>query len=509
MFSNRTIRILGSGLLAVVSLHALRAESLDAGLLYDDFSLTLAVGHRTEISGPLFYFEQKESQTQWAMPPFWSSTRDTATDFEEFDLFYPLLTRDRFGSEYRFQIIQLFSFSGGNNQQENTQRRFTLFPFYFQQRSADTNLDYTALFPFYGHLIGRPLGLRDEARIVMFPFYAQTRKRDVVTDNYLFPFFHLRHGNGLTGWQVWPLVGHEQKTLTFKTNLFDTVEAVGGHDKWFTLWPIYFNTRTGIGTTNAASEFAVIPAYDEFRSTQRDSTSVLWPFFNWIDDREKKYHEWQMPYPVIVFARGEGKTTSRVWPFFGRSHSALQSSDFYAWPIYQNKRLQSAPLDRERTRIFFFLYSDLVEKNTETAKYHRRVDFFPFFTWRRDFNGDNRLQILAPVEPFLPNNKSIERNYSPLWSLWRAEQNGQTGAESQSLFWNLYRRENDNGAEKISLLFGLFHYQSSGAETRWRLCYIPVGKARPVVRFQPLLDEFARPAGVPEHPRYEDVPVTQ
>ena len=43
---------------------------------------------------------------------------------------------------------------------------------------------------------------RDEIFFVMFPIYSQTRKKDVVTDNYLYPFFHLRHGDGLHGWQV-------------------------------------------------------------------------------------------------------------------------------------------------------------------------------------------------------------------------------------------------------------------------------------------------------------------
>ena len=406
------------------------AETFDAGPFYADFKLTLAPGHCTEAAGPFYYSEQKEAQRQWAMPPLWSDTRDSGVDSEEFDFLYPLLTWDRFGAEWRFQIIQLFSFAGGQNQREIPAKRFTLFPFYFQQRSTDTNLNYTALFPIYGHLIGRPLNMRDDIRFTLFPLYSETRKRDIVTDNYLFPIFHLRHGDGLYGWQVWPLVGHEQKTLTYKTNLFDMVEAVPGHDDWFALWPIYFNTHTGLGTTNQAWELSFLPLYSQLRSPLRDSTSVLWPLFNVIDDREKKYGEWELPWPVFVFARGEGKTTDRVWPFFGRAHNATQASEFYAWPIYQHRHLQAAPLDRDRKRIFFFLYSDLIQKNTETGKSLRRVDFFPFFTHRRDFNGDTRLQIFAPVEPFLPNNKSIERDYSPLWSVWRAEQNAATGAAS-------------------------------------------------------------------------------
>ena len=134
---------------------------------------------------------------------------------------------------------------------ETERDRFTLFPFYFQQRSTLLNENYTALIPFYGHLKNRLF--RDEVFFVMMPFYVQSRKRDVVTDNYVYPFFHLRHGNGLYGWQFWPLLGHEHKEVTTRTNNFDETETIGGHDKWFALWPFFANQNAGTGTTNAKS----------------------------------------------------------------------------------------------------------------------------------------------------------------------------------------------------------------------------------------------------------------
>jgi len=42
--------------------------SISIGPLYDDFELTLAPGHRTEILGPAFYSEKKEDQKTWAIP---------------------------------------------------------------------------------------------------------------------------------------------------------------------------------------------------------------------------------------------------------------------------------------------------------------------------------------------------------------------------------------------------------------------------------------------------------
>ena len=198
---------------------------------------------------------------------------------------------------------------------------------------------------------------------------------------------------------------------------------LAGTTLFFALWPLFFNDRRGIGTPNPQWQQTSIPAYSVLRSPQRDSTTILWPFFNYVDDREKKYREWDAPWPLIVFARGEGKTTTRIWPFYSRAANATQEKRFYLWPIYKSNRVLSAPLDRRRDRICFFLYSDLKEKNTETGAVRRRIEFLPFFTHHRDFNGNSRLQILAPLEPFVPTSKSLARDWSPLWSVWRAEKN--------------------------------------------------------------------------------------
>jgi hypothetical protein len=308
----------------------------------------------------------------------------------------------------------------------------------------------------------------------MFPLYVETRKKDVVTDNYVLPFFHLRHGDGLNGWQFWPLMGHEHKDVTTRTNGFKDVETVGGHEKLFVLWPFFFNEHTGIGTDNPLWEQGSLPAYDIERSPKRDSTSVLWPFFSYIDQHEKKYREWQVPWPLIVIARGEGKTITRFFPLFSQAHNASLESDFYLWPIFKYNRSHSASVETERTRIFFFLYSDSRVKNMETGKTQRRIDCWPLFLHQREFNGDSRLQVLAILEPFLRRAHKIERDYSPLWSIWRSEKNPRAGATSQSLLWNLYRRDVTPTSKHSSFFFGLFQSQSDANGKGVRLFYIPM-----------------------------------
>jgi hypothetical protein len=461
--------------LALVSSPRLRAGELDGfGPLYDHFRLTLGEGERTEALGPFLSWEREGSARSWALSPLWSYRRDPATDFTELDVLYPVMTFDRFGLDYRVHFMQLFSLAGGHTMDMTAKRRVTLFPVYFQQRSPDPELNYTAVVPFYGHLKNR--FFRDEISFVMLPAYLQSRKGDVITDNYLFPFFHLRRGEGLHGWQFWPLAGHEHKIVTTETNLYHETEFVGGHDKLFVLWPFFIKNDLGLGTTNVQTQRLFIPFYTAQRSPLRDSATYLWPFgYTYTEDREHNYREWALPWPIIGFARGQGKTLNRVWPLFSQGKTPTLESDFYLWPLYKYTHLQSAPLDRERTRILFFLYSDLAERNTAAGTTMRRTDLWPFFTARRDHNGHQRLQLFAPVEPLLPANPGIEHNYTPLWSIWRSESNAKTGAASQSFLWNLYRRDTTPASRKCSLLFGLFRYQSGPEGKRWRVLFVPFG----------------------------------
>jgi hypothetical protein len=448
------------------------ADGPDVGFLYDQFELTLGLGERTEAAGPFYYRQQEDTERIWALPPILSYSRDPGPDMLEFNLFYPVMSYIRYGQQYRWQFFQLLAFAGGPTQTETKRDRFTVFPIYFQQRSSDTNENYTAYGPFYGHLKKRLM--RDEIFYVMFPFYSKTRKGDVVTDNYVYPFFHLRQGNKLEGWQFWPLYGQEHKGVTYKTNLFGDFELVGGHDKKFVLWPFFFDAHLGLGTKNPTRQQALLPAYTFTRSPLRDQTTILWPFFTVIDEREKGYREWQMPWPFIGFARGPGKTINRVWPFYSRASNTNLQSDAYLWPVYKYSRLHTPSIDRERTRILFFLYSGVTEKNLETGRERRRKDMWPLFIHRTDFNGNKRFQALALLEPILPANHNIEREYSPVWSLWRSEKNPRTGASSQSLLWNLYRREVKPDQKKTSAFFGLYQSRRDTEGRHLKLFFIPV-----------------------------------
>jgi hypothetical protein len=442
------------------------------GPLFDHFSLTLRQGAKTEAAGPLFGLEHSGTSSLLSVSPVFSLYRDSSVDQTEAEFLYPLLAYDGFGSEYRFHLFQVIAFAGGESLQGDDKKRTTIFPIYFRQKADHPDDNYTAIVPFYGRMKNRLF--RDRVFFVMLPLYLQTEKRGMVTENYLFPFFHKRHGAGVSGWQFWPVVGKEHKEITTTTNHWGDQVVTGGYDKFMALWPFYFNNTLGLGTTNVQKQFVLLPFYANLIASNRTYTAYGFPLgFTQIVDREKKYEERGMPWPLIVFADGEGKKTRRVWPLFSQAKTPTLESKFYLWPVYKYNAVTSAPLHRERTRILFFLYSDLVERETARNTALRRRDFWPLFTWRKDHQDNERLQILSLLEPLLPNNKSIERMYSPVYSIYRQEKSGATGDRSQSLLWNLYRSERRGEMRRMSAFFGLFQREKDSERTRWRLLFIP------------------------------------
>jgi hypothetical protein len=497
MLPTKLLRFAPLALGLVLRLSA-QADAISAGPLVSSFNLTLGPGEREEVLGPLFYRETSSAHELTAMPPLWSCTRYREIDATETDVLYPILTYDRFGQEYRIQFCQFFSFSGGVVSSADTNvSRFTLFPFYFQQRSPVPEKNYTAVFPFYGQLKNR--FFRSEIDFALWPLYVKTkrtaklappvedesflgpmhriyqsRRGDITTYNFVAPIFHVRTGPGLTGWQAWPLAGAEHKQTLTGTNRWGDPQLEGGHEKYFALWPVFALEKSGLGTTNEEHYAAVLPLFATASSPARDSTTAPWPLgFTYTVDRARKYTEWGLPWPFVVFARGEGKTTSRVWPFFSQSHNETLESDFYLWPIYKYNRVNAPPLDRRRARILFYLYSDTTEKNLETGKGKRRVDAWPLLSYTRDWEGNERWQAVALLESWLPASKSIARDYSPVWSILRVEKNALTGASSESFLWNFYRHETAGTDRQGSMLFGLvqWHVSPEGRKARW--FYLP------------------------------------
>ncbi len=483
-------QLLIAAVLFLYSTREITADEIVVGPMFSKFGLTLEEGYRVEALGPIYHREVGIHYDEWGIAPLFTRHYDSAANRLSIDIVWKLAEYDRMGPEYRFAFFQFFNFTGGRTLNEENDRRFTVFPIYFQNRSSNPDRDYTAVFPFYGRVHSRLF--RDEIKWVMAPFYVETRKKDVITKNMPLPLFHIRRGDNLSGWQLWPLISEEYKGITEVTNVLGEIEQIGPYHKSFFLFPIFMEKHMGIGTPEEDWQSTFLPFYYLRRSAGRDVTTVLWPFFPFTVDRENDYKEWGLPYPIVVIARGPGKNAARFWPIYGQAHNDTIRTRFVLAPLYRSKEVNSENLHRFRWGIAYFVYDHVDERNTETGRDYKRRNLLPLFTYNKNMDGSEYLQILALLEPLLPNDETLRRTISPLWAIWRTENNPGTGKKSHTFLWNLFRREKTPTTKKTSFLMGLFQQESSEEGKSLRLFYLPKIKWGESKEPKPALEEIGQ-----------------
>ena len=106
----RGLRVCSLGLVLSFCVSAFGEGGFHAGFLFDEFPLALDAGHRTEAAGPFYYDQQKDTETTWAVPPLFSHDANPAVESEENDWMYPLLTDERYGTEYPLAVVPVVEF---------------------------------------------------------------------------------------------------------------------------------------------------------------------------------------------------------------------------------------------------------------------------------------------------------------------------------------------------------------------------------------------------------------
>ena len=412
--------------------------------------------------GPIIFSSRAVdgSLQQRAVRPFYHWRHDAQLDREETESLYPLMQHTRSEQDTELQILYVFDIRREGSKPEEREEHSDLFPFYMSGRT-ETGQRYRWFFPFYGTVYDR-LG-REEISIVLFPLYLRTRYHGWENVYAPWPFMKWMSGeDGRTGFHLWPLYGEE---------------TVPGKSEWhFFLWPFFMSKKSDLDTDNPEESVVALPFVMSIRSPARDTTTYLWPLFTHKVDRERKFEEWDFPWPLFIITRGEGRYVTRFLPFFTVERYNLKdlllvkemqvTNLAILYPLYIRTIDETATSRAVRDRVLWWLYSDIRETGPDGDA--RRVDMWPFFRYVRDREGWVTFQAIAPLEAFMPGNELFERNWSPLWALYTYRRNPQ-GDRVTSVLWNLVRYEATQEGWALEVLGPLLAYREQGEDSRLSL----------------------------------------
>ena len=312
---------------------------------------------------------------------------------------------------------------------------------------------------------------RDEINFFLWPLYSDSREGDNKTYTLLWPIFSYSEGTGREGFKVWPLGGYDRKENDYQ--------------KTFFLWPIFDFEKRYLYTDDPTEINMVFPFYVSQTSSRRVQRSVLWPFFTYVHDDDDHYTQWDFPWPLVQWAKGDEKEIFRVFPIYGRKYWGGIEKGYILFPIYWYVHEGDDQYQKWTDR-YLLLSKNETKIWKKDGKKERRLRVWPFFYDRQEADGSEYLYwpCLIPVD-----FEGYEKNWVPLLSLYESRRNPQGASESKFL-WGVYvhRRNQARDLYELSFLFslysaedllyfsvlkGLVEYRADGGKRALRLAYSP------------------------------------
>ncbi len=444
----------------------------------------MSPGPRRENFAPLFLYsedEKNEGMAIDALGPLFTYRKDKEEKDVAFrPLFYSQTEPERYRLDYLFpfggyertetRVHSYFHFVYSNNRdltEEPTRKKERSFLLAFW---GETNRGepYGGFFPLYGNLKNR-FG-RDEITFLLWPLYSHSRQGESSAYTFLWPIFSVYTGTR-EGFKVWPLVGYDRKEDDYR--------------KTFFLWPIFDFEKRNLFTDDPTDVDMVWPLYVSFSSQKHIYRSVLWPFFSYTYNGYYDYNQWSAPWPFVMWGKGGGRSLFRIFPFYSRYHDEGSESGYIAFPVFWYTRDEDEQTSHTLDRYLLFSKNETRVWKKEDER-ERRLRVWPFFYYRQEREG--RVFFYSPcLLPF--DIEGIEKNWTPLLTLYEYRRNAQGESESKFL-WGFYVHRRNSAREfyELSFLFryytaqdlvyfsvlrGLLEYRSQGSTQALRVLYSP------------------------------------
>ena len=387
--------------------------------------------------------------------PFYVKGDDVSTETGWDSILYPVYVRRYYPTGSRWSAFELITGSHSVSANDKPIDDFAIWPIYWHYDNGVPAESYDAVFPIKGTL--RNHLFYKQIDWVVFPAYVRLEQPDHVDTCVLWPIFRSRTGPESSGFGVWPIAGHFERT--------------GHYDRNYFLWPLGYNNHATLPDNKGGGDLhqsGFLPLYTQEIAPGLESRTYLWPFFGYTkeDAPREKYHEVRFFYPFGVEGRGTDVYVNRLLPVYAHETRTGYDKHWYAWPIYRHVAERVDALDVNRYSVLYVLYKNEVQTAPGKDFEARKTQLWPVFGYVDNGKGRRQFQLLNPFEPLWEGNEQLRQSWSPLFAVYRYEENGDE--LRHSVLWDLFLY--DREADRSAYSFGpLFERKKSASGSSWNV----------------------------------------
>lgn len=407
---------------------------------------------------PFYANLQAEEGSFFAVRPFYSKTEMEEGAIQ--DYLWPLYSRKSFKNEETSRALLFWWTHNFEANAQSPRDRNWLLPLYFQGQDINGE-DYFALFPL-GGTIHEFLG-RDKIMFVLFPMFGESQINDVKTTSVLWPIYSHTRGDGIQRDRIFPIVG--KSVLENK------------YEKKFVLWP-FWTSAEYFYPGDSGKSWILFPICGRSNMEKESTWWVIPPLFRFTDGEREDCL--LCPWPFVQKTKSDQLDKFYIWPLWGRKQAANGRIDrtFVLWPFLWSEDIQQENLSVTRKLALPFFYSQskkLREPEVPEEKWEEVSNgwkIWPLMSWQRA--GDQSRFRMLELWPL--NTAPIERNWAPLWTLYK--RTNDDGLVKKDLLWFIWHSEKEPERERSewSLLKGLLGYKKDTDSKQLKLFWFNLGK---------------------------------
>jgi len=351
----------------------------------------------------------------------------------------------------------------------------SFYPFYFFKKGFSERADYTAVWPL-GGTVKNFLG-KDQADWFIWPLYVKTQNNGITNYWFPWPFLNKRAGQS-SGFGLWPLGGH-----FYQKNIYD---------ERYIIWPLVYRHQR---FQEKVLEKGFLPFYAYKDSPNVRDISIIWPIWGRRWEKTPKYEEHRILWPLWVQGRGEVRNVKRWAPFYSYSENKRlkYSKTWFLWPLIKQTNWEEHGVDIQQEQFLYFIFWHQEQRNHENQKFlASKTHFWPLYSHWDNGQGHKQLQMLSPFEVFFQDNKMVRDIYTPLFSLYRYDENCGTIQQSFLFNWFYEKRTPNNDVtlrcgllldykntqkkKCFSIFKGLLEYKRVNDETSFKIFWLKLSK---------------------------------
>lgn len=431
-----------------------------------------------EVLYPFFSFKKSKEITVFSIRPLYSVKKIPKENYKKSESPWPLRYAVYTENRVYKRTFPFYSYTRDTSG-KIPEKDITFFPFFF---SRTYNGKDFALFPFYGTFHNR--FNQDRIQFVLWPIYTKVGKGDRRSWNIIWPVFNYSKSTESNeyGYKFWPFYGKREKE--------------GRYKKGFIMWPLYMYVYADVKDIGEYRGWATLPFYVSEKTPVSDSRSVLWPFFNHIKDRLRKFERWDYPFPIATRIKSKERDKNAFLPFWSIDRMQNSKTLSLAYPLFWSMQYE-AGFSKTNTVRFLPFYWKRDEYLLGEEKHAGLRQIWPFYK-QEEFEGSTKREILS-LYPLL-DDESWARNWRPFFTIFEQEKDEITGKETTRFLWRVYHKEktpqfsylemapffslykdNDSKDTYISLFANMVKYRKRERDRHITLFYllkIPLNPAR-------------------------------